>query len=459
MTILNYSLVNATGRRSNFFCLLAAILTSLISFVFPNDLASQCTAPPAIGTCSGGNGVATNGIEIKSGQTYWYAGTGTFSNGVHLQSGGTLRVCGSLIFTTMQFEGGNILIESGGTLTINGAGALNMNGNSVISNRGTLNINRSIVMQNSNNSIFNATESAIMNMSAGSYSMDINSSTSRFINNGIANVFAMNIQSSAPGGALCLGLGSCVNLTNLTNNFTNSVSAPSGEAAIRYTGNALLNNNLTNSTNVVVCQATGATKTGAGTFGSAVVVQNCPSCSLALPIELISFEGKQENERISLNWATETELQNDYFTVEKSAAGTLWNGIGDITGAGNSIQPMYYAFLDRNPQPGMQYYRLRQTNFDGTSTVSGVISIRFDASASPILIYPNPNQTNQLNLMGIDYDTQFTLGLKNMTGELLYSLPYSGNTVMLPALPKGIYFLSIKLEGDPMTKTFKYVIQ
>ncbi|MDZ4679676.1 MAG: T9SS type A sorting domain-containing protein [Saprospiraceae bacterium] len=428
-----------------------------------NELQAQCSTQPAAGICSGGNGQLTNNGNINSGQTYWYAGNGSFS-AVNI-NGGTLRVCGQLTLSNINFSTGNIFIEAGGSLTINGGGSLNMNGNSVISNRGQLTINRTVVIQNANNAIFNDA-GATLNMNAGAYRLDINSSTSIFVNNGTSNIHTLIVQSSASGTAVCLGLNSCTNLTNLTNNLTNSFNAPDGSAVVSIRGNALLNNPLANNEAVVVCRATASTTSGGASFGSATVINNCSSCSevvLApvLPIELLFFNGKQEKESIGLSWATATELDNDYFSIEKSTDGNLWTVLENIQGAGNSTANLQYIFVDYAPKAGIQYYRLKQTDFDGTFTYSAAIAITFEGSTNggnSISVYPNPNSSNQLNFRGIGLDLSYTLDLKKVTGELLYSQTVNTHSIALPDLEKGIYLITLYAEGSAGIKTFKYIV-
>lgn len=454
--------MNWIYRKTCPFCLPVALLTLLVLTGLTHDLHAQCATPPATGACSGGNGQATDGVNINSGQTYWYSGIGTFPNGVNLNAGGTLRICGKLTLSNLNFNGGNIFIESSGSLTINGGGALGMNGNSVISNRGELVINKSIVMQNANNVLFNASANAVFTMNGGAYTMDINSATSMFINNGTAYINTLFVQGSASSMAVCLGVNSCTNLTNLNNNLTNSFNAPSGLGVVRYTGNAALNNNLTNSANVVVCRATGATTSGPANFGRATVVNNCASCAsaLILPIELLFFEGKQEKQTIGLSWATATELNNDFFTPEKSTDGIKWDALGTVPGAGSSIHPLQYTFKDNRPEEGVQYYRLKQTDYDGTFTFSVAIGINFEGSASvnSILIYPNPNSSNQLNFRGIDADIPYTLEVKKMTGELLYTQSVHAHSMALPDFEKGIYLITMHTGGKFDPKTFKYIV-
>lgn len=96
--------------------LFAALLILFVMTGLLNNIQAQCASPPAAGACSGGNGEATNGVNINSGQTFWYAATGTFPSGVNLITGGTLRVCGNLTLSTITFNGGNIIIEAGGTV-------------------------------------------------------------------------------------------------------------------------------------------------------------------------------------------------------------------------------------------------------------------------------------------------------------------------------------------------------
>jgi len=94
-----------------------------------------------------------------------------------------------------------------------------------------------------------------------------------------------------------------------------------------------------------------------------------------LPISLISFEGVQEDRSNKLRWTTASEKNNDYFTVEKTTDGKTFEEIGNIQGAGNSIYYNSYQLTDINVEPIINYYRLKQTDFDGKSTYSDIISL------------------------------------------------------------------------------------
>jgi hypothetical protein len=94
-----------------------------------------------------------------------------------------------------------------------------------------------------------------------------------------------------------------------------------------------------------------------------------------LPIELIYFKGKNVNDYNLLFWSTATEINNDYFTIEKSYDGYNFHVIDNIEGAGYSTHQLYYEYHDYNLQPFITYYRLKQTDYDGKKDVSDIISI------------------------------------------------------------------------------------
>lgn len=101
----------------------------------------------------------------------------------------------------------------------------------------------------------------------------------------------------------------------------------------------------------------------------------CAACSIVLPIELLSFDGDKRNDEIMLNWSTATEVNNDFYTIEKSTDGTIFKTIGVVSGAGNSNNVINYQYADYNMFEGTNYYRLRQTDYDGKSKMSNVIAV------------------------------------------------------------------------------------
>jgi hypothetical protein len=97
------------------------------------------------------------------------------------------------------------------------------------------------------------------------------------------------------------------------------------------------------------------------------------SWSSIVPVQLIYFRGKSEADRVRLNWATATEINSSHFNVERSTDLKDFTTIGKITSAGDSRQRIEYNFLDEAPLPGVNYYRLKQVDKDGTSELSKII--------------------------------------------------------------------------------------
>jgi hypothetical protein len=110
----------------------------------------------------------------------------------------------------------------------------------------------------------------------------------------------------------------------------------------------------------------------------------CSSC--ALPIELIEFNGYSNNQVNVLNWVTASEINNDYFTLEKSRSGIYWEEIVKIDGAGNSNTITSYEYVDQKPFPQNNYYRLKQTDFDGNSEYFKIIYINKSINENKKLI-------------------------------------------------------------------------
>lgn len=97
--------------------------------------------------------------------------------------------------------------------------------------------------------------------------------------------------------------------------------------------------------------------------------------ALVLPVELSSFTASAQGSSVDLRWETASEQNNAYFSVEKSEEGSKYREIGRVAGHGNSNGPNTYGFVDPSPAPGIQYYRLRQMDFDGRQQYSPVVSV------------------------------------------------------------------------------------
>lgn len=111
-----------------------------------------------------------------------------------------------------------------------------------------------------------------------------------------------------------------------------------------------------------------------------------------LPVELLSFTATRQDKTALLNWATASERNNDYFSVEHSADGLHYLEIGQLQGAADSDERLDYAFTHTHPAQGLNYYRLRQADFDGAYAYSPVRILRFDNAKGldGAFLYPSP---------------------------------------------------------------------
>jgi Zn-dependent metalloprotease len=109
----------------------------------------------------------------------------------------------------------------------------------------------------------------------------------------------------------------------------------------------------------------------------------------ALPVTLLSFTGKHSAEGNLLSWATTSEVNNDYFVVEHSTNARTFDALGTVSGIGNSKVTNSYKFLDNKFSKGVNYYRLKQVDKDGTTSYSKMISV--DAlNEKALKFFPNP---------------------------------------------------------------------
>ena len=113
--------------------------------------------------------------------------------------------------------------------------------------------------------------------------------------------------------------------------------------------------------------------------------------NIPLPVELVSFEGKEESGIVELMWVTESELNNDFFILERSPDGRDFNQVTRVSGSGTTNEKHTYFALDNYPYNKITYYRLVQQDFDGSINYSKIISVSVDISEDrKTRIFPNP---------------------------------------------------------------------
>lgn len=141
---------------------------------------------------------------------------------------------------------------------------------------------------------------------------------------------------------------------------------------------------------------------------------------LPLPIELLEFTGEMVGEDNLLKWETVSEQNNDYFTVERSRDGLIFQDLGIVDGAGNTNTTLNYQLYDFDPYPGITYYRLKQTDFDGSFSYSKTIALNRDMVGAEISdIYPNPASGQISFEVTTANQGSLSLNMYDQTGRLI----------------------------------------
>lgn len=171
------------------------------------------------------------------------------------------------------------------------------------------------------------------------------------------------------------------------------------------------------------------------------------------PVELLSFRAVPNGNYIDLSWSTASETNNDFFTVERSVDTRIFEAIGTQKGAGSSQSIRHYNMRDLNPFPTKSFYRLKQTDLDGTVAYSPIIEVNFEGTSSKINVFPNPASGNELfvELGGFAEAHHLDLKLRDQLGRTISAqrveLAFNGNLIvnMMPRKKPapGMYILEV----------------
>ncbi len=170
-----------------------------------------------------------------------------------------------------------------------------------------------------------------------------------------------------------------------------------------------------------------------------------------LPVELLFFAAHPIDNLVELQWATATELNNDFFSVQHSLDGSNFKVIADIKGAGNSTILNTYKTVHKNAIRGINYYKLVQYDFDGTTHESKIVPVKIIGSNTSPIIYPNPTSGNLISIVNLQSATEYTLAIADATGrEILTKViktESNGMAQIQHSLGDGIYFVKIYSAG------------
>lgn len=143
-----------------------------------------------------------------------------------------------------------------------------------------------------------------------------------------------------------------------------------------------------------------------------------------LPVKLLSFNALFSDGKVDLTWVTASEVNNDFFTIEKSRDGKSFEDVAIVKGSGTTNTLMEYFETDYQPLTGISYYRLKQTDFDGSFSYSPLVPVNYkvNGTSEGLKIYPNPIASTQKIFVEVPASAMETLVvLRDMAGAEYYS--------------------------------------
>ncbi len=192
----------------------------------------------------------------------------------------------------------------------------------------------------------------------------------------------------------------------------------------------------------------------AANLSNSYFIGSVNASSTTLPVRLLFFNATLKSGRAKLNWATASETNNAFFTIQRCIDGLSWFDLFSVKSAGNGNSNTFYEAFDERPLKGKAYYRLKQTDMDGASSNSAIRELVF-LTEDKLKIYPNPFT----DYIVIEWQGQQkpVINLYNGNGEQLYPKIIDENgrsTIFCSLLSKGFYFIRTGHENVNRTNTF-----
>ncbi|HXC03954.1 MAG TPA: T9SS type A sorting domain-containing protein, partial [Bacteroidia bacterium] len=183
-----------------------------------------------------------------------------------------------------------------------------------------------------------------------------------------------------------------------------------------------------------------------------------------LPVELINFDVRFDplTKSVDLVWTTASETNNRSFTIERTKDGDVWEPVNTVSGAGNSSTTLSYRDQDKKPLPGISYYRLKQTDYNGESTLSRSVAVNSKDQLDELRLYPNPATTQAMLSFLAPNSGEAEIQICDCTGRSVqitrHWVTEGLNTLSLDlvSLDKGLYIVNIS--GAQLLLTSKLIL-
>ena len=261
---------------------------------------------------------------------------------------------------------------------------------------------------------------------------------------------------NATGGTMCTGNSTTLNANvSSAGSFSYEWTPDYHFVSSRFISNPTVSPDVTTTYQVAVTNnANGCANTAITT----VVVKD--TCNI-MPLLWLDFVARLENKKVRLTWTVAMEQNNKLFVIERSNDGRYWTAIGTVKSLGNTDQRRVYESYDMLPNEGVDFYRIKQVDYNGRYTYSVIRQVLIINQQSGIVVYPNPT-TDVVHYVIPNFSStgHYQLRLTGIDGRLIhnYSITNSQGSLSMKDLAAGIYVLSIT-NGKGMSDNKKIVLQ
>jgi hypothetical protein len=175
----------------------------------------------------------------------------------------------------------------------------------------------------------------------------------------------------------------------------------------------------------------------------------------SLPITLLFFKGETQDKEVLLEWASATEINFDYYAIQRCGDGIHFKTIGKVQGAGNSTTQLNYSYTDSDPLQSVGYYRLQAINMDGTVADNAVITVNFETTRT-VEIFPNPVTGGTLNARLNFYPEEGgQIAVWDSNGSIILQKALTSTECaytfeLIPNMGKGLYFVVVSTTGEKL---------
>jgi hypothetical protein len=379
--------------------------------------------------------VGSFALSVSANKTLTVNGNLNFTN-----SGGTIDVYGTLIVTGTFTASGNA-----GSFVIHPGGVVDVYGNTSINNNNVITVGTSAAAPPNADLILEGN----VTFASGGAGMIVNE-------NGRVAVYGNITNSTGGGQTLQVNSGGqmYVNGNIALTGGGDQISANNTSPQDLYVNGSTTNTGGGASTSSYIGTKSSLQSTDPSFYSWLQSLHNSP-----LPVTLVSFSATKADENaVQLKWSTASEINFDYFVIEKSPDGKTFTSIAQVHGHGTTNEEHAYHFVDANPFVGKNYYRLKSVDFDGYTEVFRVIALDYSGDKK-ILVYPNPLADQKLHI-----DLNFVSGgdskisISDLNGAVKFSSVCSESTNSFGLnLDSGVYIVTI--HNDSFTHSSLIVIK